>query len=45
MTEHDIERLIQCVTCACDIDKCKCTEADEDENGMCTKWVAERKEE
>ncbi len=44
MKEHDIERMMQCVTCGCDINKCHCTEADEDENGMCTKWV-ERKEE
>lgn len=42
MTEHDIERMMQCVTCGCDIDKCR--EADEDEKGMCTKWV-EREEE
>ena len=44
MTDHDIERLIQCITCSCDLEKCGCTEADEDENGMCTKWK-DRKEE
>lgn len=38
MTDHDIERIMQCVTCACDINKCTCTDDDEDENGMCTKW-------
>ena len=43
LTEHEIERLMQCVTCGHDIDKCKCTDEDEDENGMCTKWV-ERKD-
>ena len=44
MTEHDIDRMMQCVTCDRDPQKCGCTEADEDKSGMCMKWV-ERKEE
>jgi hypothetical protein len=41
MTEHDIERLMQCVTCV-NLGTCGCDESDEDEHGMCTVW--ERKE-
>lgn len=44
MIANDIKRFIQCLTCGCDINKCNCTEADEDEHGMCKKWI-ERKEE
>ena len=43
MTEHDIERLMQCVTCGRNPRDCGCDDSDEDEDGMCTKW--ERKEE
>lgn len=45
MTEHDIDRMMQCVTCCCDPQKCGCTEVDEDANGMCVKWTKKRKEE
>ena len=39
MTEHDIERLIQCVRCEHDPKDCGRTESDEDENGMCMDYV------
>lgn len=32
-----MKRLNQCLTCDMDITKCRCTDADEDEHGMCTK--------
>ena len=38
MTEHEKQRLIQCITCARDPETCGCTEANEDENGFCTEW-------
>lgn len=43
MTEHDIKRLMQCVTCERNPRDCGCDDSDEDENGLCTKY--ERKEE
>lgn len=43
LTEHDIERLMQCVTCEKSPRDCGCDDSDEDEEGMCIKW--ERKEE
>ena len=38
MSKQDQERLIQCIFCAKDPRTCNCTEADEDENGMCLKY-------
>ena len=43
LTEDEIERLMQCVTCEKSPRDCGCDDSDEDENGMCIKW--ERKEE
>lgn len=43
MTLHDFERLIQCITCANDINKCNCTEKDEDEYGFCKQYVPRQK--
>ena len=43
MTEHEIKRLMQCVTCGRNPEDCGCDDSDEDESGMCTVW--ERKEE
>ncbi len=39
---NDIKRLLQCFRCANDPEKCGCTEADEDENGMCKKYEEAR---
>lgn len=41
MNEHDIERMMQCVMCKSDPEKCGCSEKDEDENGMCKKYKEE----
>lgn len=38
MSKQDQERLTQCIFCAKDPRTCNCTEADEDENGMCLKY-------
>lgn len=38
LSKEDKERLLQCVLCANDPDTCGCTEADEDETGLCTKY-------
>lgn len=43
MTEHDIKRLMQCLTCGKSPRDCGCDDSDEDSEGMCKKW--ERKEE
>ena len=37
LSERDQKRLKQCVTCARDIEACQFEE--EDETGMCTKWI------
>jgi len=39
MIKYNISRLKQCITCRCDPEECGCDESDEDENGMCKKWV------
>lgn len=39
----DIERLIQCVICAKNPERCNATEKDEDDRGMCKLWE-ERKD-
>ena len=44
MNEHDIDRMMQCVTCGRNPETCECDDTDEDKYGMCMKWV-ERKEE
>ena len=38
LSHTDKLRLMQCVYCRQDPTKCRCTEDDEDENGMCTKY-------
>lgn len=38
MSKQDQERLLQCIFCAKDLRTCNCTEADEDENGMCLRY-------
>ena len=38
MSKQDQERLIQCIFCAKDPRTCNCTEADEDEYGMCLRY-------
>lgn len=44
MTEKDIDRLMQCITCERNPQTCGCKDEDEDSEGMCVCW-AERKEE
>lgn len=39
MTEHDIDRMMQCVTCVHNPETCGCDDADEDKSGMCMKWT------
>lgn len=38
LSEHNEERMIQCVMCAKDPETCGCCEKDEDENGMCKEF-------
>ncbi len=38
MSKQDQERLLQCIFCAKNPRTCNCTEADEDENGMCLRY-------
>ena len=38
MSKQDQERLTQCIFCAKDPRTCNCTEADEDEYGMCLRY-------
>ena len=38
LSENDKKRLMQCVKCMNNPETCNCTEADEDENGMCKRY-------
>lgn len=38
MSKQDQVRLLQCIFCMKDPQICNCTEADEDENGMCLRY-------
>jgi len=35
LSERDQKRFTECLNCSNDIEKCECTEADEDESGSC----------
>jgi hypothetical protein len=36
---RNVRRLTQCMTCRHDPEECGCDDSDEDENGMCKKWM------
>lgn len=40
----DYERLMQCILCENDPERCGCTDADENEQGMCTKYKGRKGE-
>lgn len=44
MTERDIKRLMQCVTCGKNPRDCGYDDSDEDENGMCIMWRGKKNE-
>lgn len=44
LSPHDKIRLLQCVFCNKDPETCGCTERNEDEKGMCTKYNGHKME-
>lgn len=44
LSDHDKLRALQCIYCEHDPGTCNCTEKDEDEKGMCKKYIGGKNE-
>ena len=38
LSDHDKDRLMQCIKCENNPETCNCTDSDEDSDGMCKKF-------